>query len=104
MTPWAFSRRARSAPSSRCTPPPHRDLVTRIALAELVEHTPLFRDQRRLPIGALERQAVVDLLDLSLQPTGLDEVHRPLVQGVRVAIAQPFGLQLLVGACGRFAE
>src|SRR5207253_10886152 len=97
MTAWSFSCSASSASSSGCTSPPHRDLVTRIALAELVEHTPLFRDQRRLPIGTLARHAVVDLLERSLQPTGLDEVNRTLIQGVRVAIAQPFGLQLLVG-------
>src|SRR5438093_6060 len=104
VTAWSFCCSASNASSSGCTSPPHSDLVTRIPLAQLVEHAPLFRDQRRLHLRALEREALVELLQLPLQPARFDPVHRSLVQGVRIAIAQPFGFELLVGARGDLAE
>src|SRR5438445_126934 len=104
VTAWSFSCSASNASSSGCTSPPHGDLVTRISFAELVEHAALLRDQRRLSVGAFERQTAVEVLELPLQPPGLDPVHRPLVQRVGIPVVQPFGLELLVGARGGLAE
>src|SRR3989441_2856017 len=83
VTARSFSCSANNASSSGCTSPPLSDLVPRVALAELVEHAALLRNQGRLPLGALERELVVELLQLPLKPPGFHPVDRELVHLVR---------------------
>src|SRR5260370_27571488 len=84
VTAWSFACSANNASSSGCTSPPRRDLVSGVALAELVEHPALLRNQGRLPVGTLEGQLLVELLQLALQPPRLDPLHRPLAPVVGI--------------------
>src|SRR6266446_6468665 len=84
VTARSFSCSANNASSSGCTSPPLSDLVSRVTLAELVEHAALLRNQGRLPIGALERELIVQLLQLPLEPPGFHPVDRQLVHLVGI--------------------
>src|SRR2546427_9819727 len=84
VTARSFSCSANNASSSGCTSPPLSDLVPRVALAELVEYAALFRNQGRLPLGALERELVIELLQLPLEPPGFHPIDGELVHLVGI--------------------
>src|SRR2546430_8321359 len=104
VTAWSFSCRANNASSSGCTSPPLSDLVTRVAFAELVEHAALLRNQGRLPLGALERELIVQLLQLPLEAPGFHPVDGELVHLVGIPTPETLRLELLVRAGRRVVE
>src|SRR5439155_18428197 len=93
-----------NASSSGCTSPPLRDLVPRIALAQLVEHTALLRNQGRLPLGALERELIVELLQLPLESPGFHPVDGQLVHLVGIPGTESLRFELLVRASRRVVQ
>src|SRR2546422_6361032 len=104
VTARSFSCSANNASSSGCTSPPLSDLVPRVAFAELVEHPALLRNQGHLPLGALERELIVQLLQLPLEPPGFHPVDGELVHLVGIATAETLRLELLVRAGRRVVE
>src|SRR3989442_175274 len=104
VTARSFSCSANNASSSGCTSPPLSDLVPRVALAELVEYAAFLRNQGRLPLGALERELVIELLQLPLEPPGFHPVHRELVHLIGIPTPEAFCFELLVGAGGGVVE
>src|SRR5260370_4461263 len=97
VTAWSFSCNTNNASRSGCSSPPPSDLVTGVTLAELVEHATLLRQQGHLTLGTLERELLVELRQVALEPAGLDPVHGQFVHLVGVARAEPLAPELLVG-------
>src|SRR3989441_8161712 len=104
VTARSFSCSANNASSSGCTSPPLSDLVPRVAFAELVEHAALLRNQGHLPLGALERELIVQLLQLPLEPAGFHPVDGQLVHLVGIPTPETLRLELLVRAGRRVVE
>src|SRR5690348_11152643 len=104
VTARSFSCNANNVSSSRCTSPPRSNFVTRIPFAELIEHASLLRDQRRLALGALEGELIIEPLELALESPGFHPIDGHLVHLVRIASAQPLGLEMLVGAGRRVVQ
>src|SRR5690349_21539934 len=104
VTARSLSCNANNVSSSWCTSPPRSDFVTRIPFAELIEHASLLRDQRRLALGALEGELIIEPLELALESPGFHPIDGHLVHLVRIAPAQPLGLEMLVGAGRRVVQ
>src|SRR2546428_9887582 len=104
VTARSFSCNANNASSSGCTSPPLSDLVPRVAFAEFVEHAALLRNQGRLPLGALKRELIVQLLQLPLEPPGFHPVDGELVHLVGIPTPETLRLELLVRAGRRVVE